>query len=154
MQNNLKIKGSYEFQILDIQGRIRDSWTVDNLVVNGGLAFLSGLLGGTGTVPTYIAVGTDATAVAGSQTTLVAEITDTGLERAEGSVSQVTTTATNDTFQITKTFTATGSKTIEEVGVFNDPSAGTMLSRALTTSKAIANGENLAVTYKLVFANS
>jgi len=154
MQNNLKIKGTYNFQIFDTKGNLRDSWKVDNLVVNGGLAFLSGLLGGTGTVPTYIAVGTDATAVAGSQTTLVAEITDTGLERAVGTVSQVTTTATNDTFQIAKTFTATGAKTIEEVGIFNAASAGTMLSRALTTSKAISNGENIVVTYKLVFANA
>jgi hypothetical protein len=154
MQNTLKIKGSYHFEIKDVEGKIRDSWTVDNLVVNGGLAFITGLLTGTGTVPTYIALGTSTTAVAGNQTTLVAEITDTGLERAVSTASQVTTTITNDTFQLAKTFTATGSKTIEEVGVFNDPSAGTMLSRALTTSKAIANGESIAVTYKLKLANA
>jgi hypothetical protein len=154
MQNTLKIKGSYHFEIKDVEGKIRDSWTVDNLVVNGGLAFITGLLTGTGTVPTYIALGTSTTAVAGNQTTLVAEITDTGLERAVSTASQVTTTITNDTFQLAKTFTATGSKTIEEVGVFNDPSAGTMLSRALTTSKAIANGESIAVVYKLVLANA
>jgi hypothetical protein len=154
MRNNLTVKGSYEFQIFDTEGNIRDSWKVDNLVVDAGLAFLSGLLGGTGTVPTYIALGTDDTAVAGNQTTLVAEITDSGLERATGTVSQETTTVTDDSYQITKTFTATGSKTIEEAGIFNDPSAGTMLSRALTTSKAIANGEQIAVTYKLVFANA
>jgi hypothetical protein len=154
MRNNLTVKGSYEFQIFNTEGNIRDSWKVDNLVVNGGLAFLSGLLGGTGTVPTYIALGTDDTAVSGSQTALVAEITDSGLERDTGTVSQETQTVTNDSFQITKTFTATDSKTIEEAGVFNDPSAGTMLSRALTNSKAISNGENIFVTYKLVFANA
>ncbi len=154
MQNTLKIKGSYHFEIKDVEGKIRDSWTVDNLVVNGGLAFITGLLTGTGTVPTYLALGTDDTAVAGAQTTLVAEITDTGLERAEGTDSQVTTTVTNDTFQLAKTFTATGSKTIEEVGVFNDPTTGTMLSRALTTTKAIASGESIAVVYKLALSNA
>ena len=154
MKNNLKVKGSYKFEIKDIEGNVRDSWTVDNLVVNGGLAFLSGLLGGTGTVPTYIALGTDSTAVAGSQTALVAEIVDSGLERTTGTVSQETTTATDDTFQITKTFTATGAKTIEEVGILNAASGGTMLSRALTTSKAITSGELIAVTYQLVFANA
>jgi hypothetical protein len=154
MQNTLKIKGSYHFEIKDVSGKIRDSWTVDNLVVNGGLAFITGLLTGTGTVPTYIALGTSTTAVAGNQTTLVAEIVDTGLERAVATDTQVTTTVTNDTFQLAKTFTATGSKTIEEVGVFNAASSGTMLSRALTTSKAIANGESIAVTYKLVLANA
>jgi hypothetical protein len=154
MQNTLKIKGSYHFEIKDVEGKIRDSWTVDNLVVNGGLAFITGLLTGTGTVPTYLALGTSDDAVAGSQTALVAEITDTGLERAVSTASQVTTTITNDTFQLAKTFTATGSKTIEEVGVFNDPTTGTMLSRALTTSKAITNGESIAVTYKLKLANA
>jgi hypothetical protein len=154
MINNLKLKGSYEFEIRDINGKVRDSWKVDNLVVNGGLAFITGLLTGTGTVPTYIALGTSSTAVAGSQTTLVAEITDSGLERAVATDTQETTTVTNDTFQLTKTFTATGSKTIEEAGIFNDPTTGTMLSRALTTSKAIANGESIAVTYKLVLANA
>ena len=154
MINNLKLKGSYEFEIRDINGKVRDSWKVDNLVVNGGLAFITGLLTGTGTVPTYIALGTSSTAVAGSQTTLVAEITDSGLERAVATDTQVTTTVTNDTFQLAKTFTATGSKTIEEIGIFNAASSGTMLSRALTTSKAIANGESIAVTYKLVLANA
>jgi hypothetical protein len=154
MINNLKLKGSYEFEIRDINGKVRDSWKVDNLVVNGGLAFITGLLTGTGTVPTYIALGTDSTAVAGNQTTLVAEITDSGLERAVATDTQVTTTVTDDTFQLAKTFTATGSKTIEEAGIFNAASSGTMLSRALTTSKAIANGESIVVTYKLALANA
>jgi hypothetical protein len=153
MQNNLKIKGSYEFQIFDTKGNLRDSWKVDNLVVNGGLALISGLVAGTGTAPSYIAVGTSSTAVAGSQTTLEAEITDTGLERAEGSVSRTETNVANDTYRITYIWEATGSKTIEEVGVFNDPTTGTMLSRALTTSKAIANGESLIGTYSLSFIN-
>lgn len=154
MKDTFKVKGTYKFEIQDVNGNVRDSWTVDNLVVNAGLAFLSGLLDGTGTVPTYIALGTSSTAVAGSQTALVAEITDSGLERTTGTTSQETTTVTDDTWQITNTFTATGSKTIEEVGIFNAGSGGTMLSRALTTSKAITSGESIAVTYQLVFANA
>lgn len=154
MENNLKVKGTYSFEIRDVNGDVRDSWSVDNLVVNGGLAFLSGLLNGTGTVPTYIALGTDSTAVAGTQIALEAEIVDSGLERAVGATSQVQTTVANDSWQITKTFTATGSKTIEEVGIFNNSSGGTMLSRALTTSKALSNGESIAASYKVVFANS
>jgi hypothetical protein len=149
MQNNLKIKGSYEFQIFDTKGNIRDSWTVDNLVVDGGLALIAGLVTGTGTAPTYIAVGTDSTAVAGTQTTLEAEIIDSGLERAEGTITLVTENVNNDTIQIQYVWTATGDKTVEEVGIFNDPSAGTMLSRALTTSKEILSGDSLAGTYKL-----
>ena len=153
MKNNLKLKGIYDFQIIGVDGKVRDSWTVENLVTTVGFAQLALLAGDASATPfTYIAVGTSTTAVAVGDTTLTAEITDTGLARAAGTVSRVTTTGANDTYQITYTWTATGAKTIEEVGVFNDVSAGVMLSHALTTSKAVANGEILTSTYKLKFA--
>ena len=151
MENKLKVKGIYEFKIIGVDGEVRDSWKVENLVVNGGLAYLTG---NAITGMSYIGVGTSSTAVAGTQTALTAEITDTGLERASGTVSQEETTVADDTFKITKTWTATGSKTIEEVGVFSAASGGTMLSRALTTSKAIADGESLQGTYSLVLSNA
>lgn len=153
MKNNLKLKGIYDFQIIGVDGKVRDIWTVENLVTTVGFAQLALLAGDASATPfTYIAVGTSTTAAAIGDTTLVAEIVDTGLARAAGTVSRVTTTGTNDTFQITYTWTATGAKTIEEVGVFNAVSAGVMLSRALTTSKVVANGETLTSTYKLKFA--
>lgn len=151
--NTVTLKGTYTFEIRGTDGNVRDSWTVDNLVTNAGKAQLALLTGDASAVPfTYIAVGTSATAVAATDTTLTAEIVDTGLERAAGTVSRITTTVANDTFQITKTWTATGSKTIEEVGVFNAASAGTMLSHALTTSKAVSSGETITGTYQLRFS--
>lgn len=154
MNNNIKLKGTYTFEIRDVNGNIRDSWTVDNVVTNAGKAELANLTGNVSTPTefTYIAVGTDNTAASATQTALVAEITDSGLERASGTVSRQTTTTTDDTYQITKTWTASGSKTVEEVGVFNAASAGTMLSRALTTSKAVTSGETLTATYQLRFS--
>jgi hypothetical protein len=148
-----KLIGTYEFEIRDVNGNVRDKWTVENLVTNAGFAQLALLAGDASATPfTYIAVGTSSTAPAATDTTLTAEITDSGLERAAGTVSRVTTTVTNDSYQITKTWTATGSKTIEEVGVFNASSGGTMLSHALTGSKAVSSGETLTGTYKLKFA--
>jgi hypothetical protein len=139
--------------IKDSKGQIKDTWEVNNLVTNAGFAQLALLAGDASATPfTYLAVGTSTTAPAVGNTTLAAEITDTGLARAAGTVSRVTTSVTNDTYQVTYTWTATGSKTIEEVGVFNASSAGTMLSRALTTSKSLVNGESLLATYKLKFA--
>lgn len=153
MQNNIKLKGWYEFIIKDNKGNIKDSWKVDNAVMNAGFAQLALLTGDASAVPfTYIAVGTSNTAVNATQTTLVSEVTDSGLERASGTVSRATTTVTNDTFQIVKVFSVTGSKTVEEVGVFNASSTGTMLSRALTTSKALSSGDTFTVTYQLKFS--
>lgn len=126
---------------------------ISNGITNAGKAQMALLAGDATATPfTYLAVGTSNTAFAASQTALQAEITDTGLARAAGTVSRVTTTETNDTFQVTKTWTATGTKTVEEIGVFNDSSAGTMLGRALTTSKALTNTDQLIGTYKVAFA--
>jgi hypothetical protein len=148
-----QLKGTYDFTITDVNGKVRDSWSVENLVTNAGFAQLALLAGDASATPfTYLAVGTSSTAPAVTDTTLTAEITDTGLARVAGTVSRVTTTVANDSYRITTTWTASGSKTIEEVGVFNASSAGTMLSHALTTSKAVSNGETLTGTYSLKFA--
>lgn len=151
--STINLKGIYHCKIISKDGNIRDSWSFDNIVTNAGKAQVALLAGDSSAVPfTYIALGTSAAAVGASQTALTTEITDTGLERAAGTVSRTTTTVTNDTFNVTKTFTATGSKTVEEVGVFNASSSGTMLSRALTGTKTLTNGEQLIVTYTCAFS--
>lgn len=145
--------GVYHFEHRDKDGNLKDKWSVKNIVTNAGKAQLALLAGDATAIPfTYLAVGTSTTAVAATDTTLTAEITDSGFERAAATVTRVTTTVTNDTVQLTKTWTATGSKTIEEIGVFNASSAGTMLSHALTTSKVMASSDTLAATYQLKFA--
>ena len=146
--------GRFKLECFTPDGNLKWStgW-INNGTTNAGMAQFALLAGDAAAVPfTYLALGTSATAFAASQTTLVAEIVDTGLQRAAATVSRVTTTQTNDTLQLTKTFTATGSKTIEEVGYFNAASSGTMGGRALTTTKTIANGENIAVTYQVKFS--
>lgn len=135
-------------------GVVKDQWQTENLTMNAGFAVFSGLAGNTGsqTAFSYLAVGTSSTAVSASQTTLGAEITTNGLARAAATVSRVTTTQTNDTLQLVKTWTSSGTHSVEEIGYFNASSAGVMGGRSLTGTKSIANGETLAATYKIKFA--
>lgn len=148
-----QLKGFYRLVHKRADGTLVSDETVENIFTNAGKAQMALLCGDATATPfTYVAVGTSSTAVAATDTTLTAEVVDTGLSRASGTVTRTTTTVTNDTYQISKTFTATGSKTIEEVGIFNASSAGTMLSHALTTTKALSNTDTLAVTYTLKFA--
>lgn len=152
--DTLKFKGTYKFEIRDINGKIRDSWTVDNAIMTAGKGELTNLIGNVSSPVyfTYIAVGTSNTAVSVGQTALAAEITDTGLARHIAVATRTTTTTTNDTLTLIYTWTATGSKTIEEAGVFNASSGGIMLSRALTNSVIMASTETLTITYTLALS--
>lgn len=150
------ILGLYEplkIRFLERYGQVRETWVTENLITSAGKAQLALLAGDASATPfTYLAVGTSSTAVAVGQTALQAEVVDSGFERAAATVSRVTTTVTNDTMQLVKTWTASGSKTIEEIGIFNASSAGTMLGRSLTTSRAFTSGETYLATYKVIFA--
>lgn len=152
IKNTLGVKGRIDFKIVHKDGT-SESWTVNNLITSAGKAQLALLAGDASATPfTYLAVGTSTTAVAIGQTALVAEISTNGLSRAAATVSRTTTTVTNDTLVLYKAFTVTGSSTVEEVGVFNASSVGTMLGRALTTSKIVVNGDELQVTYNIIFS--
>ena len=147
------VNTSWHVKFLEKFGAIREEWVIDNLTTSAGKAQFALLAGDASAVPfTYLAVGTSSTAVAVGQTALGAEITDSGFERAAAIVSRTTTTVTNDTLNLVKTWTATGSKTIEEVGYFNASSSGTLGGRALTTSRTFSTGETYLVTYTVTFS--
>ncbi len=152
MKDESKTKGMVRLEVINPDGSRQDTGWIKNLGMTVRLPVISGLYVGSGaqTAFSYLAVGTSATAVSAGQTTLVAEITDTGLARAAATVSRTTTNSTNDTSQLTYTWTASGTKTIEEVGYFNASSAGTMGGRALTGSMVVVNGSQMVATYKII----
>ncbi len=116
----------------------------------------TGLLGGVGskTAFSYLACGTGSTAFAEGNTTLVAEITDSGLERASVTPTQVTTTHTNDTLQLQKAWSVSGTKTVAEVGVLNAGAAGTLAARTvLSVARALVSGDTYTLTYKIIAAH-
>lgn len=98
-----------------------------NLVVNGGLAFLANALVAASSSPfTHIAVGSGTTAASPSQTALVTEL---------GRVA-FTYTVSGSSVTLTATFAAgVATGTWNEAGIFNAASAGTMYAR--TTFAAI-----------------
>lgn len=126
-------------------------------ITNAGKVELVGLAGGIGTPAKvafkYLEVGTGTTAFAATQTTLITPVTDSGLARALVTPTQTTTTVENDTLQLSKTWTASGTKTLGEVGVFNAASTGTMGSRyVLGTPRPVESGFTYTATYKWIFA--
>jgi len=124
---------------------------ISNLITNAGRGLISGLINGSGTpaAATYIAVGTGTNAAAAGDTTLQTETATSGLSRAAGTVSLVTTSVTNDTAQVTKTFTVTGSVAVTEAGLLNASSSGTLLCRQVFSAVNVVNGDSLQITWKV-----
>lgn len=151
---NIKIEGRIKVEVYTKDGVLKDSsgW-IKNIITNAGKAQIALLAGDATAIPfTFLAVGTSNTAVAATDTTLTAEVSTSGLARAAGTVSRVTTTVTNDTLQVTFTWTASGTVAIEEIGLFNAASVGTMLGHALTTTKTVNNTDVFIGTYQVKFA--
>ena len=105
-----------------------------------------------------IAIGTDATAFASTQTKLLAEITTNGGARrsaANVTGSLVTTTDLNDTAQWVTVFTFTGTLGVNEYMVGNNAAAdtGVMLLRGVFVSTLnVVDGDTLTLTLKVKFA--
>lgn len=130
---------------------------MSSLVPNGGKAVISGRMFGatpTQTEPHYIGWGTGATAGAATSTDLS---TPAAEARANGTSSQFTTTQTNDTHQVLGTITATGAKTITNVGVFDatgsgsPPSGGVLYAIFDGLSQALNSGDSIQFTCRIQF---
>jgi len=101
---------------------------------------------------TYLSVGTSSTGELATNTTLGAEITTGGLERAAATVTRVTTTVANDTLQLVHEWAATAEHLVRECGAFNLGAAGDMLARKTFGLVTVPNGDHLKLTYKFPFS--
>lgn len=124
---------------------------VSNLITDAGAAGVASRINGAGAeaVFDYIAVGTGTTAADVTDTTLETELAASGLTRAAGTVSRVTTDVTNDSARVTKTFTVTGTVAVTEAGLLNASSSGVLLARQVFSSVGVVNGDSLAITWTI-----
>jgi len=154
--DKFKLEGLINIVVKDKEGNIKDTREVKNVITNASLAEISGLVGNTGskTAFTYLAVGTGTTAAEAADTALETEVADSGLERAAATVSQVTTTVTNDTLKLAKTFTVTGSVAITEAGALNAASDGTLLGHQVFAAVNVVNTDSFVLEYSFKFASA
>ena len=145
-----KVIGLITIDVKDKFGRLKEHREIKNIVCNTGKAVVAGLLCGDGglAVFNYLEVGVGTTAAAAADTALQTAITDSGLARASATVSRVTTTVTNDTAQLVKTWSVSGTKAITEAGAFNASSAGTILGHQVFSAVNVVSGDTFQLTYK------
>lgn len=120
------------------------------VITDAGLDIVTNRIKGSGTEPNYVAWGTGAGTAANSDTTLFTEASES---RVSGTSSRVTTTDTNDTYQVVGTLTADGSKTITNAGLLDASTSGNLFLKGDFTGVALAIGESIQFTMKAQFTN-
>ena len=122
-QENLKVTGAVAIKVFDKNGALKQEQNIKNLVVTSGKEFIAAAMVGTPTQMSHMAVGSSSTAAANGDTALGASLGRVALSSSTSSGAVVTYVAT---------FPAgTGTGAVVEAGVFNDPTAGTMLCRTV-----------------------
>lgn len=118
------------------------------VLTNAGRDILTNRILGAGTEPKFVAWGTGTTTAVATQTALVTESSES---RTSGSSSRVTTSVTNDTYQVTGTITATGSRAITESGLFDASTTGNMFTRGDFAAINLVTNDSIAFTWKVQF---
>ncbi len=148
-----------------LKRRLQNAWAaatgqrgMATLQVNTGRAIVTNRLRGGGTEPLNIGWGVGAGTTAAGDTTLFSEkdvdlASNTG-SRTAGTSSQVTTSTTNDTYQVTGTRTATGAGSVTNAGLFDNVTigSGSLYMKGDFTSIGLSIGDSIAFTIKVQYS--
>lgn len=129
-----------------------NSQDVHNLVTNAGFDLISSAVSNTAAQPAacnYIAVTNTAITPAAGDTTLSGEIASNGLTRAQGTYAH---TNGQQTYTVSKVFTATGTQASQATGLFNASSVGSMCYEATYTQVTVNSGDTLTVTWTVTLS--
>jgi hypothetical protein len=136
-------KGQLNILLTGSDGKVKVNETVKNLVVDAGKGWIAARMT-EASIPdemSHMAVGTDNTAAAGGQTTLVAE---------DARVALSTTTISTNTVEYVATFGAgTGTAALVEAGILNAASGGTLLCRTVFSVVNKGADDTLTITWTI-----
>lgn len=145
INENIGVKGDLRIVIKDTQtGEIKLDREEKNLVVTVGKNFIASRMAGTTpAVMGWIGVGTGSTSPAAGDTTLVTEVARQATTVSGG-------TASTNTVTYVATFAAgTGTGALQEAGIFNASSAGTMLSRTTYSVVNKGSADEMTITWTI-----
>lgn len=99
--------------------------------------------------PRYIAIGTGATGAARTAAAADTALSTEVETRAAGTESTVTTTQTGDTYQSVGTISITGTRAVDESGLFDASTTGNMITSATLNVINLLSGDSLQLTWKV-----
>lgn len=149
LKDKVQALGTLVIELFDQNGMLKERHELKNLVVNTGLAFMAQRLIGTPTAMSHMGIGTSSTSPAGAQTDLLASTARVALT----SSTNITTTVTNDTARFIATFgSGVGTGAIQEAGIFNASTGGTMLNRTVFAVVNKGALDSMTITWDVKFA--
>ena len=141
----MKATGKVNVVVRDVEGKVKQEFTVPNLVVDTGLDFIaSRMKDTTEDAMSHMSVGTDNTA---------ADASDTALGTESARVALTTTTVLDNSIAYVATFAAgTGTAALTEAGLFNAGSDGTMLCRTVFAVINKGAADSMTVTWTITIS--
>jgi len=154
MKDTMKLRGLVTLEVTDKKGKSKEKKQIKNTICNLGIKAIVGLAGNvdTQTAFTYLAAGIGTTAADATDTALESEIVDSGLARASVTPTSETTTVTDDTLQLVKAWTVSGTKAVTEIGILNAASTGVLLGHQVFSALNVVANDTLTVTYQVVLS--
>lgn len=101
------------------------------------------------TSPKYIGIGTGATGAARTAVAADTALTTEVETRASGTESTQTTSQTGDTYQSLGTVSITGTRAVDESGLFDASSSGNLITSATLNVINLLSGDSLQLTWKV-----
>lgn len=144
LTESITVKGNLEILVLDEQKQVKDQRKINNLVVAVGKNYIAHrMMANSNVILSHMAIGVANVAPTVSDTLLLGEIARVAFDSA---------TVTANTISYVTTFNpGTGTGTIAEAGIFNNPTANTgeMLCRTRFNEVNKAAGDTVVITWNV-----
>lgn len=147
-KDSTKATGKVNVVVSDLNGKVKQDFTVSNLVVDTGLDHIAKALEANPapTAMSHMAVGTGTTAAAAADTTLETEASG-------GRVTLTSTTATDNSVAYVASYGAgVATAALTEAAILNASSAGTMLCRTVFPVINKGAADTMTVTWTVTIS--
>ena len=144
--DGLKVTGSVNVVINDESGKQKENFTIPNLVVDTGLAYIaSRMKDATATAMTHMAVGTSTTAAAAGNTAL-------GTQLGSRVALTSTTVTANSTAYVASFGAGVSTGALTEAGIFNASTSGTLLCRTVFAVINKGGSDTMTITWTITIS--
>lgn len=142
LNDTFQITGQLSIVLTGADGQVKDSREVKNLVVTAGKTFVASRMTGTSaTAMSHMAIGSGSVA---------AVVADTALGAQLGRTAMSSMTSSGAVATYVSSFPAgTGTGAVTESGIFNDPTAGTMLCRTVFAVVNKGADDSMSITWQV-----